>query len=315
MAITDTDDSSTSAAKSNAESNAESSSPHTHPSADSRGAFKPLSSSGRGIEGEGAALHHRDTVMNNEKNNAAPHASPNATSQITSHATPHAVVNTEARDEMFTRSLVGILKEAIFSDLRRQAEALADAMAITGRSKTSIYNWFVKGEAAPDLATFFKLALYYNVDLNGTKMRAALRILNPDIPEPVISEVTVDCLALKPLSEHLTLKKALHLYTDNPTYTIFTIYSGEDVPNYVRRDQLILVDVSAETINRDGIYLLKVSGRTVLRIAQMGLSTNAITLAALNPDYKHLNEIVSPDADGNIPGVHVHGRVVGVLKP
>lgn len=219
------------------------------------------------------------------------------------------------RDELFTRAALGILKEALFSDVRRQAEALADAMAITGRSKTAIYNWFVKGEGEPDLAAFFKLALHYNIDLSGPRMLAALRILNPDLPEPLVSDVSVDCLTLKPLSDQLTLKKALRLYTDNPAYTVFAIYSGDDVPNYVHRDQLLLIDVSAETINRDGVYMLKVGERTVLRIAQISLASQSITLAALNPEYKHLNEVVYPDPEGNIAGVQVHGRVVGVLKP
>lgn len=221
----------------------------------------------------------------------------------------------DEREELFRKAIFSLLRDAVFAKTPKQADAIAEVIALTGRSRSSVVNWLVNGSYVPDLVAFFKLAAHYNVDLTGAPMLEALQRLSPEAPPIPREHMPVGSYMLKALDTGNPVKKALRRYTANPDSTLFMMYAGDDMADHISRDELILVDVSIEAIQSDGIYLLQAGERTFLRVAQLRLASQAITLSALNPNYAHLAETVTPDAEGIIPGVQVHGRVVGVLKP
>mgnify|MGYP000990977496 CR=1 FL=1 len=220
----------------------------------------------------------------------------------------------ELAEQRFKRALLGLLKKAIIKDPETRAQAIAEAIAVSERSRSSVHNWLGTGDNVPDIAAFFKLVIHYNIDLRGPEMLAALKHLNPDYNQPFSGSPMDGCMRLVPLSAAASVNQTLQRYTHSPTYTVLMPYRSDDMAPDIARGELVLVDVSIEKINGGGIYLIQVGDNICLRAAAPDVSTGNIRLSAVNllADVRH--QSVKPNDDGTLPGIAIHGRLVGVLK-
>lgn len=225
------------------------------------------------------------------------------------------MLETDEGTERYKKAIVALLHAAIFEKAPRQADAIAEVMAVTKRSRSTVSNWLISGINLPDLVAFGRLVRHYGIDLAGEQMTAALALLDQcgtreEREEPFF----LKGFTLKSLTPGSSPTLALRLYTENPNAAALVPYKSDDMSPVIRRGEMVLVDTSVEAIEHDGLYLLQKGERVFFRAVRFIASTGSIVVSQLNKDLHYEDEHLTLQSDGTLPTIVIHGLAIGILK-
>jgi hypothetical protein len=212
-------------------------------------------------------------------------------------------------------------------------EAMAELVAVTGKSLSTVRNWLVYRQYLPDLESFAKIVLHWRIPATEVFPADLENILLSEPPhdtKPIASQGVAppgafdirDAVMFSPFGnkDQSVVIKALSKYTDFPRSTMFVRMESADMEEKIRIGEIMLADCSDEQISRNGMYLLRYTGQsgavhTCVRMVIVLAGQNLAKLVCLNPLFSSSDETV-PLVDGQLPShITILGRVAGLLHP
>jgi Peptidase S24-like len=194
-----------------------------------------------------------------------------------------------------------------FLDLSNVPERgrVAIVAKITHRARQGVSRWFKQDRssgALPDTLSIFLFAQAFQADANYllglTNSRRVLRS-TPDGAAPGQRAARSDV-------DHL-LELAREIGERFPTNACVTMVGDEMEPS-IKRGTKVWLDTGCAAIQGNGMYVLDVDGRAIVRIVEDRLG-EGLTLSCENRRYRE--QVIPSPADLARSGIKVLGKVVG----
>lgn len=235
-----------------------------------------------------------------------------------------AAIDTESAYRNYVAEV--ILEYASANRTLDNPEAYRRVMAITGRTLGTVKNWLWYRTNLPDLASLARLVEHWNIPPTSI-FPGQLRTLLSGVPLDASSHSFET--AAHPGADHVFLSlhghgdndrvdQALSKYTEYPQLAVLLRQESSDMLDDIRPGELMLVDTGCELIRGSGIYLLRFDNlehepRTHARFVEVLLSRPVARIRGGSASASNGSEEI-PISGGEMPGVTVLGRVVGVLR-